>query len=110
MGYDPGCVRAVRDEGMPQETNPSVRGNLYIIINVVFPAELDDQSIARLKQAFPENKRSPKPGNDLEDVTLRQVDIKAERKRWKLEKQDNMTRMTKLLEGKLLNAMLNNNW
>merc|ERR1712228_925212 len=86
--YDPGCVRAVRDEGMPQETNPSVRGNLYIIINVVFPAELDDRSIARLKQAFPENKRSPKPGNDLEDVTLRQVDIKAERKRWKLEKQE----------------------
>lgn len=87
--YEPGCIRAVRDEGMPQETNPSIRGNLYIIINVTFPAELDDQSIAKLKNVFPaNNKRSPKPGNDLEEVTLKEVNLKAERKRWKLEKQE----------------------
>jgi len=79
--YNAGCVRAVRDEGMPQETNPSVRGNLYIIINVTFPAELDDASIKQLKKAFPENKRSRKAGKyEPEEVTLTRVDMEAERK------------------------------
>jgi len=86
--YDSGCVRAVRDEGMPQETNPSVRGNLYIIINVIFPAELDDASIAKLKKVFPANKHSSQKRPDLEEVTLTPVDMKAEKKKWKLEKQE----------------------
>jgi len=87
--YDAGCVRAVRDEGMPQETNPGVRGNLYIIINVTFPAELDDAAIKQLNEAFPENKRSRKAGKyEPEEVTLTRVDLKAERKKWKLEKQE----------------------
>lgn len=86
--YNPGCVRAIRDEGMPKEDNPSIRGNLYIILNVRFPDELDDASVAALKKILPTNKR-PKiqPGDDLEEVTMKLVDINKERKKWKQEKQ-----------------------
>lgn len=86
--YDPGCVRAIRDEGMPKEDNPSIRGNLYIIINVKFPDELDDDSVAALKKILPTNKRPKIPqGDDLEEVSMKLVDINKEKKKWKQEKQ-----------------------
>jgi len=87
--YHPGSVRAIRDEGMPQETNPSVRGNLYIALSVKFPDELDDNSIAQLRKVLTGNKRSKiSKGEDYEPVTLHVVDIKKEKIKWKQEAQE----------------------
>jgi len=84
--YHPGSVRAIRDEGMPQEQNPSIRGNLYIIINVKCPSELDDRAILALDRALPGNRHSKvRKSADLEEVSVKMVDINAERKKWKIE-------------------------
>jgi len=84
--YSPGSVRAIKDEGMPQESNPVNRGNLYIIIAVDCPRELDDSAVKSLRKAFPGNKR-PKitPSNDLEVVQAETVNLASERKKWKKE-------------------------
>jgi len=84
--YSPGSVRAIKDEGMPQENNPVVRGNLYIIIAVSCPSELDDITVKNLRKAFPGNKRSKiTPSNDLEVVSASLVNLNSEKKRWKKE-------------------------
>jgi len=89
INYAPGSVRAIRDEGMPQEANPVIRGNMYIIISVDFPKQLDDTSIRRIKKSLPKktSKNFNADDDDLEVVTLKTVDINEERKRWKEERQ-----------------------
>jgi len=87
--YSPGSVRAIRDAGMPQEDNPSVLGNLYIIISVKSPDELDDNDVRELKKVFPMKNSSKIHNRDnLEEITSgRLVDINSEKKKWKEERQ-----------------------
>jgi len=85
--YSDGSVRAIRDEGMPQEDNPSIRGNLYIIISVKFPSELDDASVEALKKILPHNKRPLNTDSDeYEHVRLKTVDLNKEKLKWKEER------------------------
>lgn len=89
--YSPGSVRAILDEGMPQEDNPSVRGHLYVILKVKFPDELDDKAIRLLKKILPVENKPLRKGNpdEYEEVTLKRVDLKTERKKWKEEARQN---------------------
>jgi len=51
----PGNVKVVREEGMPNQSNPYQRGNLYIEIDVDFPknGELDANAIRSLSAVLP---------------------------------------------------------
>jgi DnaJ family protein A protein 2 len=47
-------VTTVKDEGMPSQGNPFVRGNLYIAFRVVFPKTLPADIIQQLRQILPD--------------------------------------------------------
>jgi DnaJ family protein A protein 2 len=47
-------VTMVKDEGMPSQGNPFVRGNLYIAFRVVFPKTLPADIIQQLRQILPD--------------------------------------------------------
>ena len=95
----PGDVKAVMSEGMPQKSNPYVKGNLYIELDVVFPSAITAPQKAALLKAFgaPAVEKAPvvkrkeikqnEDGMDVEtevddvpeEVTLVEVDMEAER-------------------------------
>merc|ERR1711869_103599 len=43
-------IKAVKGEGMPTHKNPFVCGNLFLILNIVFPKELDPAAVTALKK------------------------------------------------------------
>jgi len=55
MVVKPGQVKCVRDEGMPQPSNPYVRGNLYVELDVEFPrpGQLDAAAVRALSAVLP---------------------------------------------------------
>jgi DnaJ family protein A protein 2 len=52
-------ITMVKDEGMPSQGNPFVRGNLYIAFHVQFPKSLPADIIKQLRQIL--------PGADIEE-------------------------------------------
>lgn len=83
----------IRDEGMPTQNNPFVRGNLYVEFEVEFPV-VDDQLKTQLKKilpntATPDRKKAvfSKDGRNAENVTLENVDMQIEKMRWQEERQ-----------------------
>jgi DnaJ family protein A protein 2 len=46
-------LKAVKGEGMPTLKNPFVKGNLFILIDIVFPESLEDATGAQLKKLLP---------------------------------------------------------
>jgi DnaJ-class molecular chaperone len=69
----PGTIRCVRSEGMPQQSNPYKRGDLFVEIDVVFPkpGELDERALRALTAVLPRpvlaaapRKSVPPPRND----------------------------------------------
>mmetsp|Transcript_10384 Transcript_10384/g.30814 ORF Transcript_10384/g.30814 Transcript_10384/m.30814 type:complete len:502 (-) Transcript_10384:473-1978(-) len=44
---------AVKGEGMPVFKHPMEQGNLFVILDIEFPAQLDESSVAALKKALP---------------------------------------------------------
>lgn len=87
--YAPGTCRAIREEGMPQESDPSLRGNLYIRINVDFPDKISDKGVREIRGIFPVHNRDDiKRGDDLEEVELRTVILASERRKWKKEERE----------------------
>lgn len=83
--YHDGCVRAIKEEGMPQEGNPYERGNLYIIMNIRYPRQLDEKTKEEFARILP----GPAPTMDLsddreyEDVEIVDVDLASERRKHK---------------------------
>jgi DnaJ homolog subfamily A member 2 len=47
-------IMLVKDEGMPSQGNPFVKGNLYVAFHVKFPTTLDAHVIATLKTLLPD--------------------------------------------------------
>ena len=47
-------VTMVKDEGMPSQGNPFVRGNLYIAFRIIFPKTLPADIIQQLRQILPD--------------------------------------------------------
>jgi len=84
--YAPGVVRAIREEGMPQEDNPTVRGNLYIVIKVRFPKTLNQRTLKELETLLPDIDRSElKIDEDMEEFILESVDLDDEKQKWENE-------------------------
>lgn len=97
--YTPGTVKAVTNEGMPQKSNPYIKGNLYIEIDVKFPDKVSDAKKTDLIKVLgapaiektPVVKRKEVKANDEgmevetevddvpEEVKLVDVDMEAER-------------------------------
>jgi DnaJ family protein A protein 2 len=46
-------ITMVKEEGMPSQGNPFVRGNLYIAFHVLFPKTLPADIIQQLRQILP---------------------------------------------------------
>lgn len=46
-------LKAVKGEGMPTLKNPFVKGNLFILIDIVFPDSLEDAACTELKKVLP---------------------------------------------------------
>merc|ERR1712078_841868 len=63
-------VKAVKGEGMPTPKNPFVCGNLFLILNIVFPKELDPAAVTALKKALPPPKTQLKHKEDADNVEV----------------------------------------
>jgi len=50
---DERLCKAVKGEGMPTHKNPFVCGNLFLLLNIAFPSELDATAVAALKKCLP---------------------------------------------------------
>lgn len=48
-------MKMVKEEGMPSQGNPFVRGNLYIAFHVVFPKSLSPEQVHDLKCILPDS-------------------------------------------------------
>eukprot|EP00463_Aulacantha_scolymantha_P006611 TRINITY_DN835_c0_g1_i1.p1 TRINITY_DN835_c0_g1~~TRINITY_DN835_c0_g1_i1.p1 ORF type:complete len:203 (+),score=33.22 TRINITY_DN835_c0_g1_i1:31-609(+) len=84
--YAPGSIRAIREEGMPQENNPTCRGNLYIVIKVNFPKTLKERAIKELATFLPDFKRPElKIDGDYEECYFEDFDLEEEKEKWKNE-------------------------
>jgi DnaJ family protein A protein 2 len=46
-------LKAVRGEGMPTLKNPFVKGNLFILLDIVFPETLEEGVVGELKKLLP---------------------------------------------------------
>lgn len=88
--YGPGCVRAIRDEGMPMQGDTSTFGNLYVTLTIKFPTRLDPMVIKELSTFLPDIEREEiKTGDeDLEEVELEDIDIATEKVKWAQEKKE----------------------
>lgn len=86
--YEPNCVKCVRDEGMPNERNHFLRGNLYIEYDVEFPsAPLAGNAKKQMMKLLPngEEEETDAAEEDIETVNLSNVDMNMERQRWQEE-------------------------
>lgn len=87
--YEPGYIKSLREEGMPQEKQHFLRGDLYIEYEVIFPEEaFSAAQKAALGKVLPKSKpeQMPESENEPEEVTLTNVDIAAEQRKWQEEK------------------------
>jgi len=56
--------KALKGEGMPTHKNPFVCGNMFLVLNIVFPESLNDTAVAALKKALPPALNAPKAKED----------------------------------------------
>lgn len=69
----PGSIRAVEKEGMPIYKNPFEKGNLYIKLDVKFPANysLNDDIIMKLEKLLPAKPKVDIPtGENVDEVSM----------------------------------------
>ena len=48
-------IKAVRGEGMPSLQNPFLKGNLFILLEIVFPTSVDQRVATALKSVLPQS-------------------------------------------------------
>lgn len=87
--YEPGCVKCVKEEGMPWAKNQYVKGNLYIEYEVEFPKTISAAARAALLKNLPKGAKEKAQGKDadIEEVMLENIDIRMEQMKWKQEAQ-----------------------
>ncbi|TWW76389.1 dnaJ homolog subfamily A member 2b [Takifugu rubripes] len=73
---EPGCVRMVKGEGMPQYRNPFEKGDLYIKFDVQFPENnwIDAEKLNELECLLPARPEDPEITADAEEVELTDFD------------------------------------
>ncbi|XP_004403732.1 PREDICTED: dnaJ homolog subfamily A member 2 [Odobenus rosmarus divergens] len=73
---EPGCVRVVRGEGMPQYRNPFEKGDLYIKFDVQFPENnwINPDKLSELEDLLPSRPEVPNITGNTEEVELQEFD------------------------------------
>ncbi|XP_003819841.2 dnaJ homolog subfamily A member 2 [Pan paniscus] len=73
---EPGCVRVVRGEGMPQYRNPFEKGDLYIKFDVQFPENnwINPDKLSELEDLLPSRPEVPNIIGETEEVELQEFD------------------------------------
>ncbi|KAG3257353.1 DnaJ heat shock protein family (Hsp40) member A2 [Ictidomys tridecemlineatus] len=73
---EPGCVRVVRGEGMPQYRNPFEKGDLYIKFDVQFPENnwINPDKLSELEDLLPSRPEVPNVIGETEEVELQEFD------------------------------------
>lgn len=73
---EPGCVRVVKGEGMPQYRNPFEKGDLFVKFDVQFPEHnwINPDKIAELEYLLPARPDVPETIGDIEEVDLQEFD------------------------------------
>uniref|UniRef100_A0AAQ5Y728 J domain-containing protein n=1 Tax=Amphiprion ocellaris TaxID=80972 RepID=A0AAQ5Y728_AMPOC len=74
---EPGSVRVVRGEGMPQYRNPFEKGDLYVKFDVQFPDNnwISPEKLAELEDMLPSRSEPPIITGDTEEVDLQDYDV-----------------------------------
>uniref|UniRef100_G3PPX8 DnaJ heat shock protein family (Hsp40) member A2 n=1 Tax=Gasterosteus aculeatus aculeatus TaxID=481459 RepID=G3PPX8_GASAC len=74
---EPGSVRVVRGEGMPQYRNPFEKGDLYIKFDVQFPDNnwISPEKLVELEDMLPSRSEPPIITADTEEVDLQDYDV-----------------------------------
>lgn len=74
---EPGSVRVVRGEGMPQYRNPFEKGDLYIKFDVQFPDNnwISPDKLNELEDLLPTRAEAPIVSGDAEEVDLQDYDV-----------------------------------
>ncbi|KAJ8340144.1 hypothetical protein SKAU_G00347770 [Synaphobranchus kaupii] len=74
---EPGSIRVVRGEGMPQYRNPFEKGDLFIKFDVVFPDNnwINPEKLAELEDLLPTRAEPPNISSDAEEVDLQDYDM-----------------------------------
>jgi hypothetical protein len=70
---DARMMKAVKDEGMPTYKNPFVHGNLFLVLTIKFPAELEAKSVKALPALLPPPMNTPSISADDKDVEVHTV-------------------------------------
>ena len=63
-------MKAVEGEGLPRIKSPFEHGNLFIIMNIEFPAEINPQVTQALLKLLPPPKHEAKTSEDDDDVEV----------------------------------------
>ncbi|KAK6480077.1 dnaJ-like protein subfamily A member 2 [Huso huso] len=73
---EPGSLRVVRGEGMPQYRNPFEKGDLYIKFDVEFPGNnwISPEKLMELEDFLPSRAEAPTICGDSEEVDLQDYD------------------------------------
>ncbi|XP_077451480.1 dnaJ homolog subfamily A member 2b [Stigmatopora argus] len=73
---EPGCIRMVKGEGMPQYRNPFEKGDLYIKFEVQFPENnwISPDKLNELECLLPGRAEDPIISADAEEVDLTEAD------------------------------------
>uniref|UniRef100_A0A673GAV4 DnaJ homolog subfamily A member 2-like n=1 Tax=Sinocyclocheilus rhinocerous TaxID=307959 RepID=A0A673GAV4_9TELE len=74
---EPGSIRVIRGEGMPQYRNPFEKGDLYIKFDVKFPENgwISTEKLTELEDLLPSRTEVPVISADAEEVDLQDFDI-----------------------------------
>jgi len=86
--YENGCVKVIRDEGMPKAANPTQTGDLYIEFEVEFPKHLNSDARKSLKTLLPKppaEETLKSTTGAIDEVVLENVNMDEERQRFAAE-------------------------
>merc|ERR1719473_1067353 len=66
-------MKAVKGEGMPTYKNPFQHGNLFLILNIVFPESLNEEQQKGLKKCLPPPVNVPMVDKDDPEIEIHQI-------------------------------------
>uniref|UniRef100_A0AAY4ER01 Chaperone DnaJ C-terminal domain-containing protein n=1 Tax=Denticeps clupeoides TaxID=299321 RepID=A0AAY4ER01_9TELE len=74
---EPGSIRVIRGEGMPQYRNPFEKGDMYIKFDVEFPDNnwISPEKLSELEDLLPSRAKAPVISGDAEEVDLQDFDV-----------------------------------
>uniref|UniRef100_A0A673XGT2 DnaJ homolog subfamily A member 2 n=1 Tax=Salmo trutta TaxID=8032 RepID=A0A673XGT2_SALTR len=77
---DPGCIRVVKGEGMPQYRNPFEKGDLFIKFDVQFPDNnwISPEKLTELEDLLPARADGPVISSEAEEVDLQDCEVRGQ--------------------------------